>query len=238
MNPQQTIHYVIGDIHGEAEKLSKLLAAIESRHHWKHPNAAGKLVFLGDYIDRGPNSRQAIEIALQGIEGFSAHYLKGNHEQMMSLCLHSTRREIWNSWMSAGGEKTLHSFGYDVFEHRYDPARLAEAVGKPILRWLDQLELIYQSSDFVCVHAGLNPQKNLQDQQEGDLLWIRRPFLESDCDFGFGVIHGHTPTQSPIVKLNRIGIDTGAGQGGALTALVVDRPWQELLQDPVFIAVD
>lgn len=166
----KTVQYIIGDIHGQAALLSSLLDAIQSRHQWKHQDKAAKLVYLGDYIDRGPASKQVIDRVLRGIEGFSQIFLKGNHEQLMSACLLSEDRDAWNMWMSAGGEPTLESFGYDLFLERYNSKKLAEVLGQSALMWLEQLKPFYRYEDFVCVHAGLAPEVELKHQKEKDLL--------------------------------------------------------------------
>lgn len=234
---QSTIHYAIGDIHGQHDQLSALLNAIEARHHWKYTDHKGVLVYLGDYIDRGPNSRAVIERVMEGVRGMESIHLKGNHEDLLLRCLESEERSAWNTWMAVGGEPTLQSFGYDLFYEKYNSARLADALGAPIIDWLTSLQLYHRYADFLCVHAGLLPPRLLKDQTEKDMLWIRRKFLDSDYDFGFGIIHGHTPSDRPEVKTNRIGIDTGAGQDGELTALIVDRPWADLVREPEFISV-
>ncbi|MEM9178096.1 MAG: metallophosphoesterase family protein [Pseudomonadota bacterium] len=232
-----TIHYVIGDIHGQLDQLSALLDAIEARHRWKHADQKGVLVYLGDYIDRGSDSHAVIDRVMTGVDGFESVFLKGNHEELMLNCLETEDRSAWNVWMAVGGEPTLKSFGYDLFYEKYNSARLAEVLGQRVLNWLGSLQLFYRQADFLCVHAGLLPGALLERQKEKDMLWIRRQFLDSDYDFGFGVIHGHTPSDRPTVKPNRIGIDTGAGQDGDLTALVVDRAWADLIRDPTFISV-
>jgi len=232
------VSYIIGDIHGQDEKLEKLLARIESRHNWKTPEKGGKLVFLGDYIDRGPNSRNVLDLAMRGIPSFSNVYLKGNHEQLMIQALESSDRNIWNNWMSAGGEVTLKSFGYDLFQRKYDHQFLAEVIGAERIDWLQRLALTHQFDDVICVHAGFDPKVPIPNQTEKDMLWIRKRFLNSDHHFEFGVVHGHTPADQPVVKPNRICVDTAAGMGGALTALIIDKPWSEIVLQPNFISVE
>jgi len=217
--------------------LDRLLAAIESRHEWKSTNLSGRIIFLGDYIDRGPDSLKVIDLAMKGLAKFSSVYLKGNHEQLLIDATKSDERYVWNNWMSAGGEVTLKSLGYDIFTNGYDPDLLRESLGKDRVDWLNKLLTSYQLEDIICVHAGLNPDVPISEQIEKDMLWIRKRFLESDHDFGIGVVHGHTPHDRPIVKSNRICVDTGAGMGGELTALVVDKPWAEIVIQPNFISV-
>ena len=139
--------------------------------------------------------------------------------------------------MSAGGEITLKSLGYDLFHSKFDSALLKELLGEERIEWLSKLELTHQFDDIICVHAGFVPEVPISEQIEKDMLWIRKRFLQNDYDFGLGVIHGHTPEDRPIVKSNRIGLDTGAGMGGELTALVVDKPWEEIVTQPDFISV-
>lgn len=233
----ETITYIIGDIHGQAEMLERLLAAIESRHKWKAADLAGRIVFLGDYIDRGPDSKGVIDLAITGLPEFESIFLKGNHEQLLIEVINSDERNVWNNWISAGGEVTLKSFGYDLFRDRYDSNLLREILGKNRVDWLDKLLTIYPFEDIVCVHAGLNPNVPISEQDDKDMLWIRKRFLDSNYDFGVGVVHGHTPHDRPVVKPNRICLDTGAGMGGPLTALVVDKPWAEIVAQPDFISV-
>ncbi len=232
----ETVSYIIGDIHGQADLLEQLLANIESRHNWKYPSKAGKLVYLGDYIDRGSNSLGVIDLAIKGIPNFSSIYLKGNHEEFLLKALMSEERAVWNNWMSAGGETTLKSFGYDLFLNKFDSQILKDCLGKERISWLNSLDLTYQFSDVICVHAGFLPETPISEQSEKDMLWIRKRFLDSNHDFGYGVIHGHTPDKRPVVKPNRICVDTGAGMGGELTALIIDKPWHELRFEPEFIS--
>jgi len=231
------ISYIIGDIHGQADLLEKLRENIVGYHDWKFPQQPGQVIYLGDYIDRGPKSLEVIDMAMSGISNFESIFLKGNHEQFVLEACYSYDRSTWHNWMSAGGEITLKSLGYDLFEHGYDAEILRDYLGPSRLKWLKNLKLSYRLNDIVCVHAGLVPDVPLADQVEKDMLWIRNRFLKSDFDFGFGVVHGHTPEKRPIVKQNRICIDTGAGMGGELTALVVDKPWPELRLDPKFLSV-
>lgn len=230
------IHYIIGDIHGQYDQLCSLLDAISSRHHWMFEDCTGTLVFLGDYIDRGANSKSVIQRVMTGIDGFKSIFLKGNHEELLMKCLETDDHSVWRTWMAVGGRPALKSFGFDPVLGVPGPERLSEAIGSHTLDWLKSLQLYYRGNDFICVHAGLSPGVSLENQSEKDMLWIRRKFLDRDYDFGFGVIHGHTPSDRPVVKRHRIGIDTGAGQDGTLTALVVDRAWPDLIEAPTFLS--
>jgi len=232
------IHYVVGDIHGQSHALESLLDMIEAYHGLSYKAHPASLVFLGDYIDKGIDSRGVIDIAMIGIDGFDAIYLKGNHEQLMLEALHDESFQKMNLWMSLGGETTLLSFGYDVFQDGFDLEKIKACIGVERMAWLSSLQIYYKYADFLCVHAGLVPEISLEEQKEKDALWIRGRFLDSDYDFGFGIIHGHTPTDKPIVRPNRIGVDTGAGYDydGTLTALVVNAPWTELIKKPQFLS--
>ncbi|MEX3009265.1 metallophosphoesterase family protein [Hoeflea sp. TYP-13] len=232
----QTVHYVIGDIHGRPDMLEKLLAKIEYHRGRYHADGPAVLVFVGDYVDRGPDGAGVISRLISGFSGFDTVCLKGNHEAMLIKCLQSDRRDLWAHWMLNGGDATLRSFNYDAAEKR-SPEALRRCLGGEAVEWLHSLKLFHRVDDFLFVHAGVQPGVALEKQDEDDLLWIRSAFLMSQEDFGFGVIHGHTPADRPEVRRNRINIDTGAVFGGTLTALVVDRPWNELRENPVFLQV-
>ena len=128
----------------------------------------------------------------------------------------------------------MKSFYYDILEQDFNTDKLKKKSGKQRLEWLPDLKLSYKYDDFLCVHADLMPHSRFNMQIEKDMMWIRHRFLDSHYDFGLGIIHGHTPESAPVVKSNRIGIDTGAGMGGDLTALVVDQPWRDLVATLVF----
>lgn len=235
MTPK-SVHYVIGDIHGRLDLMIRLIAKICRYHLDNHTDRLPNLVFVGDYVDRGPDSAGVLERIRRGFRGFKMTCLKGNHEAMMLTCMATDDRDAWMLWVSNGGVDTLKSFGFDKKEGR-NPEAVRACVGDETIFWLKALPLYHQVEDIVFVHAGVLPGVSLNAQSERDLLWIRRPFLNSDIDFGFGVVHGHTPVKKPEVRSNRINIDTGAVYDGSLTALVVDRPWAELREDPVFLQV-
>ena len=232
--------YAVGDIHGEAGRLAELLRTIET-------DAAGGsddrlLVTLGDYVDRGPDSREVIDILEdEPLSGFKCVHLIGNHEQMMLDFLESA--ENGPRWLMNGGDGTCRSYGIDplgddwgaggaAFPSRLDGLRqgLLEALPATHRRFLDALVLHHQEGDYLFVHAGLRPGRPLAAQDPEDLLWIRDPFLYSTSDHGFIVVHGHTPTGEPDRQPNRIGIDTGACYGGRLSCLVLENDEQRILQ--------
>ncbi|ODR97200.1 hypothetical protein AUC70_13145 [Methyloceanibacter stevinii] len=232
--PDGQVVYAIGDIHGRSDLLTELLALIES-------DAAGgiaakTLVFLGDYVDRGPDSRGVIELLSANLPpGFATHFLKGNHEQFLLDFLDDPS---WlDGWLRNGGEQTLRSYGADIDglrDRRAPPAAwrdaFLEALPEAHLRFLTTLELKCVVGDYVFVHAGLRPGVPLDRQAPDDLLWIRHEFLDSEEPFGKIVVHGHTPERTPVVRPNRIGIDTGAVFSGSLTALRLENGTRAFLR--------
>jgi serine/threonine protein phosphatase 1 len=215
------IHYAIGDIHGRDDLLEMLLARIAVDHKWRHPEKVAVIVYVGDYIDRGGKSREVVDRVMRGVPGFDSVCLKGNHEDMMLACLTTDDRDVWEAWLENGGEETLASFGLNDDRRGYDHLALARALGSERLVWLERLKLTYRAGDYLFVHAGIDPDRTLDGQSEEDLLWIRGRFLESNADHGVVVVHGHTPTDIPDWRQNRIGIDTGSTWAGKLTAVVL-----------------
>ncbi|WP_249225540.1 metallophosphoesterase family protein [Tardiphaga alba] len=206
--PHQTLTYAIGDIHGCSNKLRDLLAQCEA-------DADGRpatLIFLGDYIDRGPDSRNVIELLmdLQQARPDQAICLMGNHEDML---LAAADHSAWEDrWLCNGGTQTLGSYGVS------DPRDLPKAQ----VDWLRRLPKFHDDGRRLFVHAGIHPNRALDLQDETDLLWIKEPFLSSNKDFGRLIVHGHSPTSDrrPEIRSNRLNIDTGAVFGGPLAAAV------------------
>ena len=216
--------YVIGDIHGRLDLLDQLIDAI---HHDIGARGAESLtVTLGDYVDRGPDSRGVIDRLLKN--PFPGDYiaLKGNHEALLQTFL--DQPDTGNYWRRLGGLETLNSFGVPVQpiieEQQYGQAaeKLRTALSPVQVRFLTSLKTSLTVGRFFLCHAGIRPGIPLDRQSEEDLLWIRDEFLNSELDFGKIVVHGHTPTEQPEFRSNRINIDTGAFATGRLTCLVVD----------------
>ena len=217
--------YAIGDVHGRCDLVMTLLQMVAIDDRERGP-ADSKLVFLGDFIDRGPQSRLVVEtmIALENA-GQPASFLMGNHEELL-LMAHGGDRRAANIYMSDyfGGFETLLSYG--VEESEIASARgdglvtlIERAVPAHHIDWMRKLDLFYRQGDYAFVHAGVRPGIALQDQTASDLRWIRHEFLEDDGDHGAMIVHGHSITEAVDEQPNRIGIDTGAFMSGKLTAL-------------------
>ena len=233
--PKGQLLYALGDIHGRSDLLADLLTAIEADAA-ESGLARRTLVFLGDYVDRGPDSRGVVEMLISSLpQGFDAYFLKGNHEAMLFDFLRDPSR--LDPWLANGGDATLRSYGVDVDGlHRQRTAaetwREAFAATLPFghRRFLEDLNLMVSFGDYLFVHAGVKPGVPLDAQDPDDLVWIRGEFLHSKETFGKMVVHGHTPVQAAEVCNNRIDIDTGAVFSGRLTALRLEGATRRFLQ--------
>jgi serine/threonine protein phosphatase 1 len=216
---------VIGDIHGRSDLLDQVVEEIK-RDLETSPVAEGLTVTLGDYVDRGPDSRGVLDRLARN--PFPTRYiaLKGNHEALFEAFLRDpTVASQWRRW---GGLETLHSYGVPVaqvmvgkgFEEASNALR--QSVPQEHFRFLGSLRFSLSLGDYFLCHAGVRPGVPLEHQQPEDLLWIREEFLNSRMSFGKVVVHGHTPTASPEVLPTRINIDTGAFATGRLTCLILE----------------
>lgn len=216
----------VGDIHGHLDYLNELLDIVRQEPRGKDNDRRDQFVFLGDYIDRGPNSAGVIDrLAEIQREDSSAVFLIGNHEDMMLRFLDKGDQRMAEVWIRNGGAETMMSYGVtppsDVrCAEALRPYRdmLRDALPAAHRAFLDSLTPIEKIGDFIFVHAGLRPGCPLRKQSRKDAMWIRREFLDTREDFGGLVVHGHTPQPDPDLQANRIGLDTGAGKGGYLTA--------------------
>ena len=226
--------YAVGDSHGCTAHLRDLHDAILN-----DDGAAGGdierrvLVYLGDYIDRGADSRGLIELLIEEpLSGFESVFLMGNHDATLLRLIEEGAAPM--SWMLNGALETLASYGVDPVTWAEGPAALRAAVMARLpathLAFLRGLKLSHVEGDYFFAHAGIRPGVPFDAQAAEDLLWIREPFLDSTVDHGKVVVHGHTPVEAPEVRTNRIGIDTGAVYGGVLTALVLEGTERRFLQ--------
>ncbi len=197
--------FAIGDIHGCIDKLRTLLGMIQL--DWDKD----LMVFLGDYVDRGPDSRGVIELLLDLKKEHADRliFLKGNHEWMFTQFLMGEEHDLF---LRNGGRKTLES--YSVEKDKIE-------IPQNHRDFLDHLDLYFETDDYIFVHAGMRPYISISEQSPEDLLWIRSHFLKSSYDWGKRVIFGHTPFFVPLIEANKVGIDTGAVYGGRLTCLVL-----------------
>lgn len=216
--------YAVGDVHGRADLLDQLLETIVRDS--ESAQSTCSLVFVGDYVDRGSDSRGVIDRLLHPLEGFETHYLRGNHEQAMLDFLENP--SSYRSWRRFGAGETLQSYDIEPPADNDEAAaiaardELAERLPAAHLEFLRNLGSFVQIGDYHFVHAGVRPGVPLEEQSLEDMMWIRDEFLNSEENFGKIVVHGHTPTERPVCRSNRIGIDTGAFATNCLTAVVLD----------------
>lgn len=229
--------YAIGDIHGQKAMMDHALALIEADGG---PDAT--VVFLGDYTDRGPDSRAVIETLVQGqADGRDWIMLKGNHDRMFEWFMQDPPRHddhllVGYHWFhdSIGGRETMASYGVDI----PDQARLKsvkaaalDAVPQAHVALLSSLRLSYETDDLLFVHAGIRPGVPLSDQDEEDLVWIRNEFHDYTGPHPKIVVHGHTPVDKATHYGNRVNLDTGAGYGRPLSVAAFQGTDSWLLTD-------
>lgn len=218
----------IGDVHGHddlfealSDALAEEIAGAAERH----------FVQLGDLIDRGPASLAAIRRAEAGLAGATSVTLLGNHEDRMIGALMGDPRQQ-ESWLGFGGLETLASAGVDPADSEW-PRRLVDAIGRETLRWIVRLPRLHRIGDLVFVHAGIDPERPLDAQDEHTLIWTRWPWLDSAGPYpdNVAVIHGHTPTLPVnLDHPHRINLDTGAFRTGLLSGLVIAGDRMRLVQ--------
>lgn len=226
--------YVIGDVHGCLGLLDTLLERIEQDVR-ERPRPKTNIIFLGDLVDRGPESAQVIErLRTYSPPGATAHFIMGNHEEVM-LRVVSGEAGLLTSWLRFGGAETLRSYGLEPREiagmsSTEVVARIRKAIPREHVEFLESFADSISFGSYLFVHAGIRPGIDLAEQSRADLRWIREPFLDDPSDHGFVVVHGHTITNKVEVAPNRIGIDTGAFCTGTLTALGIEGHKRWLIQ--------
>lgn len=224
--PEGRVGYAVGDIHGRADLLSELLVELEALAVQDRREGGPPLViFLGDYVDRGPDSARVIDLLLDGGPlGYERRFLKGNHEQAMLDFLDDPLGN--RAWLLQGGAETLLSYGVQppppVAAEDQDWIGVAQLLMAKLpaehLAFLKGLERYAVMGDYAFVHAGVDAAKPLEAQTDDDLYWIRERFISSKRRFSHRVVHGHTPVDRPFIDERRIAVDTGAYASGVLTA--------------------
>ena len=219
--------YAIGDVHGCADRLRALHARIVD-HLGARPAARATLVHLGDYVDRGPDSAGVVRLLRNGspVPGTRSVCLMGNHERTMLDALGGDRA-AGTDWLFNGGRQALASWGADPETGLRGWRQAIPALDHA---WLHGLGRWHRAGGYLFVHAGIRPGVALESQTEDDLLHIRQSFMSSDADFGAVVVHGHSVKPDPVIRPNRIGIDTGAVFGGPLTCVALEDDTMEFIQ--------
>ena len=215
--------YAIGDVHGRLDLLQTLMQHIE-RDVQLRGECPTRVIFLGDLIDRGPDSKHLLELAQRAHHSCDrVTVLLGNHEDLL---LESAYGNVaaQRAWLQQGGEATLRSLGINLPKLDEGPARavadvLCEILGDDMLAWLDSLPLSFQSGDYFFCHAGIRPGVPLHRQRRQDLLWIREKFLSSKRNHGAVIVHGHSETSQLVFSHNHICVDTAAYRTGVLSAV-------------------
>ncbi|WP_339929974.1 metallophosphoesterase [uncultured Brevundimonas sp.] len=223
--PAGSVVWAIGDVHGRLDLLDRLLSAITDSDAGRDGRSP-VLVFLGDYIDRGSNSRGVIDrlATLADDPAFETHFLKGNHEDKMLEFLEDS--SVGAAWCDYGGAQALESFGLKVpvLKHRPEgwvslSSDLGHRLSARQRAFLESLEYSVAIGGYFFAHAGARPGVPLDEQSNHDLMWVRGSFLNNETRFERVVVHGHTPTDDPYIDHRRIGIDTRAYESGVLTAV-------------------
>ena len=218
--------YAVGDVHGRMDLLEQLLGMIESDNAARDRQGETILIYLGDLIDRGPQSRGVVHRAMDPLGWARTIALMGNHEAAMLAALDGDQRML-GDWLDYGGNATLLSWGISQsLIERGASVELHSALLQSVTRqeyaWMCRMRQHVRLRDYFFVHAGIRPGVALNAQSDDDCYWIREDFLRSHRRHGAMIVHGHTPAREVALKPNRIGIDTGAYATGNLTALGLD----------------
>lgn len=224
--------YAIGDVHGRPDLLARMLDTI-CRHDADRPAARRQIILIGDIIDRGPHSREALQMVDEARRRLpDLVVLLGNHEEMLLRALRGDEATL-RGWMRVGGAETVQSFGLDPLAEDADAVPFVSALRRAVppewIEWIQSWPLAVRSGDYFFCHAGVRPGVALARQARGDLLWTRGGFLEDTRYHGAVVVHGHTITEDVDIRPNRIGVDTGAYASDLLSALCVEDRTLEVL---------
>jgi len=228
----KTVIYAVGDIHGRADLLQRLHARMDA--DWQARHVVGGLerrleIYLGDYVDRGRDSAGVIAMLRERSRVSAVMPLMGNHESILLQFLDG--RIADREWLDWGGAATALSYGVNPAREPVLSAALARAVPLEDVQFLRALRLSFRYGPYFFAHAGVAPNRTLDEQAEDDLLWIRKVFLDHTGSFGAIVVHGHTPKDEPELRPNRINLDTGAYATHRLSCLRIDATGAALLDD-------
>lgn len=223
--------YAIGDVHGRFDLLEAMFRRIDADRA-AHQGLRHVEVLLGDLIDRGPDSASVVEAAIQRQASHGLVALRGNHDQYLLDAL--ARPSTIPHWLMWGGREALGSWGVTLADPEgADPAAISSALRAALppehLSFVVNMPLMQRAGDILFVHAGIRPGVPLEAQTPGDLMMIREPFHSDPRDHGVIVVHGHTPGDAPVIRTNRIGVDTRAYASGTLTCAVIEGSHLEFL---------
>lgn len=214
--------YAIGDIHGRADLLEQMLQAIWDDMAKTDDGRTARILFLGDLIDRGPDSKTVLSLVLDLTRTQNAICLLGNHEQLLMNALMGQKSAL-KGWLKLGGWETLKSYSKEERQKKESAAdyamRLAREIPKSHIEFLENLPTSYRSGTYFFAHAGVRPGVKLKKQDPHDLVWIRKPFLETQADLGAIVVHGHSIVDNVTFFNNRIAVDTQAWKSGKLSCV-------------------
>ncbi len=219
--------YAIGDIHGVLKPLQDLHTLIAEEERKYPASTPPRIIYMGDYIDRGAQSKQVVDCLIEQANVWDCIFLKGNHEHAMLRFLEAP--EHHSAWLKWGGVDTLTSYGIEAFSAfgrsdvlPYLAAELKAALPPEHVQFYQSLKLLHEEEGYVFVHAGLRAGVAIEEQKEFDLLTIRDEFIYADYDYGKPVVFGHTIFKTPYHRQGRIGIDTGSYLSGRLTCAVLE----------------
>ena len=226
--PDGEVIYAIGDIHGRDDLLCRLHQSIEEDLATMAQGRSARMIYLGDYIDRGPDSRAVLDRLLDHpVKGVKCTFLKGNHEDAMLRFLDG--KDSGEKWLTLGAGATARSYGVSLRDHQGQalPAdvirtRMSAAIPDRHVTFLRALGLFHAAGDYLFVHAGIRPGRCLEEQAPQDMLWIRGEFLRSRRRHGCIIVHGHAAGSEIVVRRNRICIDTMAYATDRLTCIVLE----------------
>ena len=213
--------YAVGDVHGRLDLLLDIQRRIAEDS--RGGGSVTRIIYLGDYIDRGPSSREVVDTLMKGgPAGMAVTHLQGNHEAMLLRFLEDSSGGP--EWIAYGGLATLLSYGVSAKSMHIPSIQrdLSDKLPATHKKFFEDLPRQFVIGDYFFCHAGVRPGIPLDQQTSADLVWIREEFLESDQFHGKIVVHGHSYRTEPEVRANRIGIDTGAYATGRLTCLVLE----------------